>query len=177
MRPFNKLTIHNPEIYRCLYLSVEFQDKSQDTMCSWMLRAEVKGQIANFLLNRNKLVVPWWHLPLGRPLIWIHYRTCTLLDKFIIWKPLLSSPLLRTETSHSHCSWVCSTPAPCVGNPRFKSWHGDWLSWLRSFVIFSSPSKQMLEEYLFHAQSSNWLFTIHPTILCVKAWATNSIVK
>jgi hypothetical protein len=63
--------------------------------------------------------------------------------------------LLRTETWHSHCNWVCSTPAPCVGDPRFKSRYGDWLSWQKSCVVFPSPSKPMLEEYLFHPHSSN----------------------
>jgi hypothetical protein len=62
---YRKLKIHNPETNGQPYLSIKFQHKPQDAMSSRMLRAEVEGKIANFLLNWSKYVVPWRHLPQG----------------------------------------------------------------------------------------------------------------
>jgi hypothetical protein len=43
---------------------------------------------------------------------------------------------------------VMVTPAFCLGGPRFKSWPRDRLSWLRVFVVFLGPSRQIRGEYL-----------------------------
>jgi hypothetical protein len=106
MTSFRKLVIILK--HTCTHLPIEFKHKPQHTMSCRMLRTKVKSHIANFLLNRSKLVVPWWHLPLGWPLIWIHYWTFKLLCKLMIWKPFLGSPLLWTVTLDSTNNTVMS---------------------------------------------------------------------
>jgi hypothetical protein len=44
--------------------------------------------------------------------------------------------------------WVASISALCLGALRFKFWLRDWVSWLRYFVVFLSPSKQTQKQYL-----------------------------
>jgi hypothetical protein len=41
----------------------------------------------------------------------------------------------------NHCTTTVSTSALYLGGPRLKSRPRDWLSWLRSFVVFLSPSR------------------------------------
>jgi hypothetical protein len=40
-------------------------------------------------------------------------------------------------------SWVVSTPASCFRDSGFKSLPNDWLSWLRTFVVFLNPHRQI----------------------------------
>jgi hypothetical protein len=51
---------------------------------------------------------------------------------------------LPTELAIKCCSRVLSTPAPCSGGVGFKSRTGNLLSRLVIFVVFLSPSRQML---------------------------------
>jgi hypothetical protein len=57
------------------------------------------------------------------------------------------------KISHQHVITEChgrvvNILALYSGGPEFKSQPGDWLSWLRSFAVFLSPSRQMLGYYL-----------------------------
>jgi hypothetical protein len=47
-----------------------------------------------------------------------------------------------------HVSSNSSTVDSYLGGVCFESEPGHWLLWLRSFKVFLSPSKQMLEEYI-----------------------------
>jgi hypothetical protein len=49
-------------------------------------------------------------------------------------------PYLLSTKRHGQ---VVNTPASYSGGPGFKSWLRDWLSWLRFFMVFHSPSRQI----------------------------------
>jgi hypothetical protein len=48
------------------------------------------------------------------------------------------------SNSIEHCGQVANTLALYLGSPMFKSQCGHWVSWLRIFVVFLSPSRRML---------------------------------
>jgi hypothetical protein len=104
----------------------------------------------HMFINRLYMLIHWtcslrkiiWLLPWQR-----------LADVLITWSCFMSQvsslALFNEGCLHAvlyrnieRCYQVVNTSASCSAGPKFKSWSGDWLSWLRVFVVFLSPTRK-----------------------------------
>jgi hypothetical protein len=114
---------------------------------------------------------------------WLQSDACELGFQHMTDMDIANAAVKQKGEETERRGRIISTPAAYSGGPRFKSRPGNRLSWLRFFVVFLSPSRQMPGQYLKlgHDLSLPHPFQLiihyHPLIQRYIVWDTKSIVE
>lgn len=73
----------------------------------------------------------------------------SIVSLFVLSLCFLSSAFLSfSRIWHASVLWPVVGPDPHWGDPDFETYHGDIVLWLRFCMVFFSPSRQILWQYL-----------------------------